>query len=320
MMEYFGVTIKELREKRGFQIKEVYSGVVGRSTAFRFERGTTNISTKKLLEVLYNIGIYSMDEFLFFHQKRINEPSKDLDKYLAQLMHKEGLNIKSKKHDQVLGFYEEFKNSKKKEEKFLAYAAHFDYLTNQEENMGKNIPIAEILKEYQDQWEYIENYLLEIESWSFRELDWFPFLSSCFHKENRPLLLARFKKNFKELRDYYENWERHYINNLINYLMNSVYMGYYDELEKDISEIDKYFEIYSELQWELSQRCRILYIKIIIAGKERRMDIIRKNYEQLSKISNVLPKNNELMDFYLEDSLRKVKEIFPDLDVAKVLK
>lgn len=89
-MEDFGITVKELRESRGFMIKEVYTGVIGRTTAYRFERGTTTISTTNLLKILYNIGIYSMDEFLFFHQKRCKNHTYDLDKFLTQLIHVKG--------------------------------------------------------------------------------------------------------------------------------------------------------------------------------------------------------------------------------------
>ncbi|WP_311407838.1 hypothetical protein [Liquorilactobacillus uvarum] len=319
-MNNFGITVKSLREKRGFQIKEVYSGVIGRTTAFRFEKGETNISTQKLLKVLYNMGIYSMDEFLFFYEQgKDNVFNNDLDKHLTHIMQEEERNIKSKKHVRVFDFYKKYENSKKKEEKFLAYAAHFDYLINQNENIGKKLRLTGVLKEFQLQWDYIERYLLDIETWSFRELDWFPFLSGCFHEEARPLLLARFKKNFKELKGYYEHWEKHYSNNLINYLMNSVYMGYYGELEEDMKEVDYCYQMYPELRWELSQRCRVLYIKVIIAGLKQNIDQIKKNYLELTEIEKIMGKDNELMEFYLEDSLKKIQVILPKLNINSVI-
>lgn len=164
----------------------------------------------------------------------------------------------------------------------------------------------------------MENYLLSIETWSFRELDWFPFLSSCFHKEVRPVLLRSFKHNFMKLHDFYENWESHYFNSLLNYEMNSVFMEYYDDIAENIEEIEEYYEENSELQWEIFQKSRLLYIRIILAGKENNSENVRFYYQQLVNISKVFSKENELMDFLLENSLEIVSRISSKINLEEL--
>ncbi|TXK47388.1 helix-turn-helix transcriptional regulator [Lactococcus sp. dk322] len=195
-MDKFGVTLRQLRESRGMKASDIYSGIISRTTAFRFEGGKTNISTGKLLEILYRVGIDSFDEFLFFHEQLFDNTSRSLNKLLKQVIHEQGIKIKTTKHKKSLEFYEMYKESKHKEEVFLAYVAHYDYLINQSDLFNQTNYHSQILKDYEKEWDDAARYLLSIETWSFRELDWFSFMSGCFDKELRITLLKSFKKIF----------------------------------------------------------------------------------------------------------------------------
>ncbi|MFC6201590.1 helix-turn-helix domain-containing protein [Lactiplantibacillus nangangensis] len=80
MTDGLGVTIKQLRLAKGLTQAAVYSGIVSRSFASRFESGHHDISASKLFEVLDNLAV-SVDEFRFIHQHYQPSP---LDQALSQ--------------------------------------------------------------------------------------------------------------------------------------------------------------------------------------------------------------------------------------------
>ncbi|GHP15044.1 transcriptional regulator [Lentilactobacillus fungorum] len=65
-MPAIGQTVKKIRQIKGFTQKEVYSTIVSRSFANRFERGLNDVSATKLFQILDNLSI-SLDEFRFIH-------------------------------------------------------------------------------------------------------------------------------------------------------------------------------------------------------------------------------------------------------------
>ena len=66
-MTTIGETIHQIRLSKGLTQKEVYSGVISRSFASRFERGANDIGASKLFAILDNLAI-SADELRFIHQ------------------------------------------------------------------------------------------------------------------------------------------------------------------------------------------------------------------------------------------------------------
>ena len=209
----------------------------------------------------------------------------------------------------VLDFYLQYKESKVREEKFYAYVAHLDYLLNKAP-MVTTIP--KLPKEFQHEYQFIESYLLSIENWTLRELDLFPFLSSCFNDDARPLLMDRFKKSYLRYKDYYEEWESWYVNNLLNYAMNSVFLKKYTDLLKNTAEIEQLFSNYPKLHWQLLHKCRLLFLQTLCGAYQKKPLDVQTAFQQLQNISNVLPKNSELMDFYLSYTPKMVNELFPE--------
>ncbi|PAL00169.1 DNA-binding protein [Lentilactobacillus parakefiri] len=72
-MKTIGQTVKMIRQIKGFTQSEVYSGVMSRSFAHRFENGENDISAAKLFKILDNLSI-SPNEFRFI-QNDYQEPA-----------------------------------------------------------------------------------------------------------------------------------------------------------------------------------------------------------------------------------------------------
>ena len=61
IMKTIGQTVKMIRQIKGFTQSEVYSGVMSRSFAHRFENGENDISAAKLFKILDNLSISAND-------------------------------------------------------------------------------------------------------------------------------------------------------------------------------------------------------------------------------------------------------------------
>lgn len=66
-MATIGETIHQIRLTKGLTQQEVYSGIISRSFASRFESGANDIGASKLFAILDNLAI-SADELRFIHQ------------------------------------------------------------------------------------------------------------------------------------------------------------------------------------------------------------------------------------------------------------
>lgn len=80
-MEQVGVTIRKIRQIKGISQKQVYSGIVSRSFATRFERGDSDIQSGKLFKILNNLAV-TPNEFQFINN---NYQSPLMDSLLAEI-------------------------------------------------------------------------------------------------------------------------------------------------------------------------------------------------------------------------------------------
>lgn len=65
-MNKIGITIRKIRLIKGLTQKQVYTGIISRSFANRFESGSNDIQTEKFFQILNNLGI-SPNEFQYIH-------------------------------------------------------------------------------------------------------------------------------------------------------------------------------------------------------------------------------------------------------------
>lgn len=81
-MKKIGPTVREIRKIKGLTSLEVYSGIISKSFASRFENGINEIGSEKLFMVLDNLSM-SADEFRFiqndYHQSKSQELRHQLD-------------------------------------------------------------------------------------------------------------------------------------------------------------------------------------------------------------------------------------------------
>jgi len=81
-MKKIGPTVREIRKIKGLTSLEVYSGIISKSFASRFENGINEIGSEKLFMVLNNLSM-SADEFRFiqndYHQSKSQELRHQLD-------------------------------------------------------------------------------------------------------------------------------------------------------------------------------------------------------------------------------------------------
>lgn len=93
-MKNIGQTVQQIRKIKGFTQSEVYSGIISRSFAFRFENGESDISATKFLAILDNLSV-SPSEFKFI-QNNFRQSSSETamaafrHAYLVQDLHQMG--------------------------------------------------------------------------------------------------------------------------------------------------------------------------------------------------------------------------------------
>ncbi|GAD17449.1 helix-turn-helix transcriptional regulator [Lentilactobacillus otakiensis] len=80
-MKSIGQTVKMIRQIKGFTQNEVYSGVMSRSFAHRFESGENDISATKLFQILDNLLI-SVEEFRFIQNDYHRSSEQELQQQL----------------------------------------------------------------------------------------------------------------------------------------------------------------------------------------------------------------------------------------------
>lgn len=80
-MKSIGQIVKMIRQIKGFTQSEVYSGVMSRSFAHRFENGEHDISATKLFQILDNLLI-SVEEFRFIQNDYHRSSEQELNQQL----------------------------------------------------------------------------------------------------------------------------------------------------------------------------------------------------------------------------------------------
>ena len=56
-MEQYGTTIRQIRLRKGFSHKEIYSGILSKSFAIEFEKGRYDIKFDRMLSILDRLMI-----------------------------------------------------------------------------------------------------------------------------------------------------------------------------------------------------------------------------------------------------------------------
>ncbi len=114
-MEQMGITVRKIRQIKGLSQKQIYSGIVSRSFATRFERGDNDIQSEKLFKILNNLAV-SPNEFQFINN---NYKQPLMDSLLAEIYEM----YDNHSFSALSQWIKKHKNSNSSEEKYaVAYA------------------------------------------------------------------------------------------------------------------------------------------------------------------------------------------------------
>lgn len=292
-MNYIGQTIKKIREEKGFLVKEIYSNILSRTTAFRFERDETEVTFDQLLIILKRINISDIQEFIFLRELYfgISEPHSEFEKIMNIIED----NVETQPS---IDFYNKYKDSKSTRERFHAYVIHIEYLVNRRSrtnNEATNLLPVEFKVEY----DYVRDYLMQSNSWTLDELDLFPFLSFAFEPEVREILFEKFIKNYQRYRNYTDkDWFNSYLNNLLNFCLIDIQLETFNSLIKHMLLIDAL--MLEKHTITVKNQVRVLILQIVRATYENHIVAANEIRTDLETILSIQIYTNQVSTFFFK--------------------
>lgn len=215
----FGPRVREIRKRKGFSQKEVYANIISKSYAISFEKGENNISVVLLIDILDRLSM-DIDEFLFINKGYLLNEYSDYIYNMSNYSNshdvdslKRMLQTLSQNNDKMSHVhFAEIRCRIRAIEKFNRTGI-FDGTETLE--VDRNT---------------IQSYLVNIESWTLREIQFFgntiEFLDFNAH-------FPLFKNISKSLSLYmeYDKGREIFCSMLINLISQSIRMSYYDYAE-----------------------------------------------------------------------------------------
>ncbi|MDV2581727.1 helix-turn-helix domain-containing protein [Alkalibacillus haloalkaliphilus] len=152
----YGQTFREIRENKGYTLKEVSEGIVSVSFLSKFERGESEISIQNIHALLDRLKV-TFEEFLFFHNN--NQPS-ELEAFFNRAHEyylKRDLQSLQKMHDEQMALWEKYK--------VKPYRCQAVIL-----KIYENIISDKMIDEERDGLKELIDYLFNVEVWTLYEL------------------------------------------------------------------------------------------------------------------------------------------------------
>lgn len=305
-MEYFGTTVKKIREDKGFLSKEVYEGILSRSTAYRFEKDAANVTFSQLREILNRLNIFSLDEFVFLRRSWFSSSEVEDELFVEYKA-----IIYGRTPQRSLAFYEKYKNDERDQAKYYAYLVHIDYLIK---TLRFEDDIISLLPIYKEEFSYIQNRLLGIAEWTMAELEAFPVASWIFDNTAKKILYRHCKNNFKKYRSFYEMnmWENKYIKLLLYYFIGQIYTGEYQELATDLKDLDVMYQNNNYLKLnDLQNYCLYLFTCGVRSASMLDFTAAQQYLSQFTKIHQALDDDQlSILNYYqhfFEQQIQKFK-------------
>jgi hypothetical protein len=277
----------------------VYGGVVGRTHAYRFEKGEVNLSLEAFLTVLDNLQMESPDEFFFLHY---GEPYRNKRKFMAEVE-----SFVTYPTDEP-EFYLKYKDSKNREERFFAYLIHLSAIVERHIYEENSLNIEEIV--------YMKNYLLRMETWTKYEMDAASTLIPVLPDVIRPMFLERFRHNYQKYKNYEQRWAEEYAGHLLNYsLVQAVYFKRFDESIELLPELQQLMIEYPYLEGMLyiSMRVRLLtLIEGVLKGDDAFVESETERINLITKFSFNSSKTHDWYKEIIENVVGDVREYVKD--------
>lgn len=282
-MNTYGLTVRKIRQDKGFLQKEIYDDVVAKSFAIRFEKGEVMLQYDTFLNVLANLNV-TPTEFHYIHENYHLRKDKTIwQEFLAA--------VNSQHPRRLLDFYNSYHQSTVVFQLVLSYFSHFKYIVD---NVGLVQSSGEIPKK---ELSFVENYFLKKEAWTLDDMMLLTNFYQVFPVRVQKKLVASCYKSMRLYKDYPGHINR--VTDLLSsYILfcyntgeikegNSWYIKL-QSLQQDKEEIYASLRInlcgayYYYLKGELAQGQNILddvCLVLNLVGYEREAKIHRKNFK-----------------------------------------
>lgn len=230
----FGPKIREIRISKGYSQKAIYQDIISKSYAIEFEKGKHSIATTLLIEILDRLSM-DIDEFLFIDKGYL------LNDYSAYIYK---LSKYSNTHD-LKSLYELLKKYADKTRvidqlRFAEIRCRIQAIENFNRT-GRFDGSATI----EEDRETIQNYLVEIETWTLREIQFFGNTIEFLDFEQHFPLFRNLSKSFP-LYVEYEKGREIFCAMLVNVITQAIRHGYFDYAEVLIYQLHLLSSDYKE--------------------------------------------------------------------------
>ncbi|RGW66383.1 helix-turn-helix domain-containing protein [Enterococcus durans] len=230
----FGPKIREIRISKGYSQKAIYQDIISKSYAIEFEKGKHSIATTLLIEILDRLSM-DIDEFLFIDKGYL------LNDYSAYIYK---LSKYSNTHD-LKSLYELLKKYADKTRvidqlRFAEIRCRIQAIENFNRT-GRFDGSATI----EEDSETIQNYLVEIETWTLREIQFFGNTIEFLDFEQHFPLFRNLSKSFP-LYVEYDKGREIFCAMLVNVITQAIRHGYFDYAEVLIYQLHLLSSDYKE--------------------------------------------------------------------------
>ena len=230
----FGPKIREIRISKGYSQKAIYQDIISKSYAIEFEKGKHSIATTLLIEILDRLSM-DIDEFLFIDKGYL------LNDYSAYIYK---LSKYSNTHD-LKSLYELLKKYADKirvidQLRFAEIRCRIQAIENFNRT-GRFDDSATI----EEDRERIQNYLVEIETWTLREIQFFGNTIEFLDFEQHFPLFRNLSKSFP-LYVEYDKGREIFCAMLVNVITQAIRHGYFDYAEVLIYQLQLLSSDYKE--------------------------------------------------------------------------
>ena len=237
-MEHFGPTIRAIRLDKGFTQKEIYTGIISKSFAVEFEKGTYDVKFHLMLKILERLMI-SVEELLLLHHAPIpsHDPLREID--LEKLQHDADYAHRALSCARQEAAASNSRSSKLNYMELLA-------LTNLYAP-----PDRRRSEDYQAAKRFIQRYLFDIETWTLAEVRIFSDMSFLF--DDGDVKTSLFLTAWKSLETYrqHPDFPLYLSHLLVNNLYRLLYTGQYQTAEKAIDRLSDLTQGAHMLSWKV---------------------------------------------------------------------
>lgn len=265
----FGPKIREIRISKGYSQKVIYQDIISKSYAIEFEKGKHSIATTLLIEILDRLSM-DIDEFLFIDKGYL------LNDYSAYIYK---LSKYSNTHD-LQSLYELLKKYTDKTRvidqlRFAEIRCRIQAIENFKRT-GRFDGSATI----EEDRVTIQNYLVEIETWTLREIQFFGNTVEFLDFEQHFTLFRNLSKSFP-LYVEYDKGREIFCAMLVNVITQSIRHGYFDYADVLVYQLHLLGSDYKEFFHRLLAK----YFKNILSLKRNdRDDLAIENCKIISDL------------------------------------